>query len=165
MKGSDYSDPINPFDFENAPLFEIKLTKGNQKMDNGSAVANYDGCKFIPKTAPLHFGDGMTFDGSIEMKKAFVEWLENDAPKINNYQWKEWSDELVEKVNTNLATFTSSYSAPRTPVAKANEAIVNIVDTTPKNTDVRPTVVEDEDIPEGDVTADDDAWVDAILNG
>ena len=169
MKGSDYSDPINPFDFEDAPLFEIKLTKGNQKMDNGTVVANYDGCKFIPKTAPLHFGDGMTFDGSMEMKKAFVEWLEKDAPQINNYQWKEWTDELTEKVNTNLATFTSGYSAPRTPVAKVKESIANIVDTTPttpKYTETRATSDEDDvEIPSGDVSEDDDAWVDSILNG
>ena len=166
MKGSDYTDAINPFDVNDAPLFEIKLTKGNQKMDNGSIVANYDGCKFIPKTAPLHFGEGLTFDGSLEMKKAFVEWLENDAPKINNYQWKEWSDELTEKVNTNLATYINGYSAPRTPVAKAKEAIANIVDTTPSYTETRATaVVEDVEIPSGDVTEDDDAWVDSILNG
>ena len=166
MKGSDYTDPINPFDFEDAPLFEIKLTKGNQKMDNGMVVANYDGCKFIPKTAPLHFGEGMTFDGSMEMKKAFVEWLEKDAPQINNYQWKEWTDEIIEKVNTNLATFTSNYSAPRTTVAKAKETISNIVDTTPKHVETRSTgVVEDVEIPSGDVSEDDDAWVDSILNG
>ena len=165
MKGSDYSDPINPFDFEDAPLFEIKLTKGNQKMDNGTAVANYEGCKFIPKTAPLHFGEGQTFDGSMEMKKAFIEWLEKDAPQINNYQWKEWSDELTEKVNTNLATFTSSYSAPRTSVAKAKQAIENIVDTTPTYATTTRTTVDDTDISEDDFSADDDAWVDSILNG
>jgi hypothetical protein len=164
MKGSEYTDPINPFDFEDAPLFEIKLTKGNQKMDNGGIVANYEGCKFIPKTAPLHFGDGLTFDGSMEMKKAYVEWLENGAPKINNYQWKEWTDELTEKVNTNLATYTSSYSAPRTSVAKAKEAIENIVDTTPKYAETKPSVVEDDDLTESNVSDDDDAWVDAILN-
>lgn len=167
MKGSDYTDPINPFDVNDTQLFEIKLTKGNQKMDNGSIVANYDGCKFIPKTAPLHFGEGLTFDGSMEMKKAFVEWLEKDAPKINNYQWKEWSEELTEKVNTNLATFISGYSAPRTPVAKAKEAIANIVDTTPTYTDNtrKSTVVEDVEMPSDGVTDDDDAWVDSILNG
>ena len=165
MKGSDYTDPINPFDFEDAPLFEIKLTKGNQKMDNGMVVANYDGCKFIPKTAPLHFGEGMTFDGSMEMKKAFVEWLEKDAPQINNYQWKEWTDEITEKVNTNLATFTSNYSAPRSTVAKAKETISNIVDTTPKHVESQTTsVVEDVEIPSDDVS-EDDAWVDSILNG
>jgi hypothetical protein len=165
MKGSDYTDPINPFDVNDAPLFEIKLTKGSQKMDNGSPVANYDGCKFIPKSAPLHFGEGLTFDGSNEMKKAFVEWLEKDAPQINNYQWKEWSDELTEKVNTNLATYTSSYSAPRTTVAKAKENIANIVDTNPKYTEPIQSISDYEELPEGDVTDDDDAWVDSILNG
>ena len=166
MKGSDYTDPINPFDFNDAPLFEIKLTKGTQKMDNGGIVANYDGCKFIPKSAPLHFGEGLTFDGSNEMKKAFVEWLEKDAPQINNYQWKEWSDELTEKVNTNLATYTSSYSAPRTTVAKVKEDIANIVES-PNHTETTTTSVSDIDdfLSEGSVSDDDDAWVDSILNG
>ena len=168
MKGSDYTDPINPFDFNDAPLFEIKLTKGNQKMDNGSVVANYDGCKFIPKTAPLHFGDGMTFDGSMEMKKAFIDWIENGAPKINNYQWKEWTDEITEKVNTNLATFTNSYTAPRTTVAKAKEVVSSVaeIDTTYVKEESRPTVVSDDVIlPEDNVSDEDDAWVDSILNG
>lgn len=167
LKGSDYTDPINPFAFEDAPLFEIKLTKGNQKMDNGGIVANYEGCKFIPKTAPLHFGDGKTFDGSMEMKKAFVEWLEKDAPQINNYQWKEWTDELTEKVNTNLATFTSSYVAPRTTVAKVKEEIGNVADTPSETSNYTEPQSEDvnDDTSAADISADDDAWVDAILNG
>ena len=166
LKGSDYTDPINPFAFDDAPLFEIKLTKGNQKMDNGGAVANYEGCKFITKTAPLHFGEGYTFDGSLEMKKAFVEWLEKDAPQINNYQWKEWTDEITEKVNTNLATFTSSYVAPRTTVAKVKEEIKNVADTTSEDLDYTIPQSEDtnDDSPDADISADDDAWVDAILN-
>ena len=163
LGGSEYTDPINPFAFDDAPLFEIKLTKGNQKMDNGTVVANYDGCKFIQKTAPLHFGEGKTFDGSMEMKKSFIEWLENDAPKINNYQWKDWSDELTEKVNTNLATFTSNYSAPRTTTAKVKEVINNIVDTSPKYTENQ-DIFKEESVVEN-VSEDDDAWVDAILNG
>ena len=164
MKGSDYTDPINPFGFEDSPLFEIKLTKGNQKMDNGAVVANYDGCKFIPKTAPLHFGDGMTFDGSMEMKKAFIEWLEKDAPQINNYRWKEWSDELTEKVNTNLATFTSNYIAPRSTVAKAKETIENIGNATPVYAETQDSV-KDDDISVSEISEDDDAWVESILNG
>ena len=166
MKGSDYTDPINPFAFDDAPLFEIKLTKGNQKMDNGTAVANYEGCKFIPKTAPLHFGDGMTFDGSMEMKKAFVEWIEKDAPQINNYRWKEWSEELTEKVNTNLATYTSNYTAPRTPAAKATEAIANIADVTTNKAETKSTpVVEEVEVADADASMDDDAWVESILGG
>ena len=84
MKGSDYTDPINPFDLFNAPLFEINITKDNKKMDNGNAPANYDACKFIQKTTPIHFGDGMTLDKTdVESKKAFVKWLDTDAPKIH----------------------------------------------------------------------------------
>lgn len=165
LKGSDYTDPINPFALEDAPLFEIKLTKGNQKMDNGGVVANYDGCKFIQKTSPLHFGDGLTYDGSMEMKKAFVDWIEKDAPQINNYQWKEWSDELTEKVNTNLATYTSGYSAPRTTVGKATEAILNIADTTTNTVDIPSTKISDNDDQDVDMSIDDDAWVESILNG
>ena len=80
-------------------------------------------------------------------------------------KWKEWSDELTEKVNTNLATYTSSYSAPRTTVAKAKENIVNIVDTTPKNVETQSTQIVDDALPEGEISDDDDAWVDSILNG
>jgi hypothetical protein len=166
LKGSDYTDAVNPFGFEESPLFEIKLTKGNQKMDNGTVVANYDGCKFISKTAPLHFGDNLTFDGSNEMKRAFVEWLEKDAPQINNYQWKEWSDELTEKVNTNLATYTSNYSAPRTSVAKAKETISNIANVTPPYVEQKATSVDENiELLTSDMSEDDDAWVDSILNG
>jgi hypothetical protein len=109
----------------------------------------------------------MTFDGSIEMKKAFIEWLEKDAPKINNYQWKDWSEELTEKVNTNLATYTSSYIAPRTPVAKA-KGVINNVEENIKPADTQVTVTVDDDMDNvmvGDISTDDDAWVDAILNG
>jgi hypothetical protein len=108
----------------------------------------------------------MTFDGSMEMKKAFVEWLENDAPKINNYQWKEWSEELTEKVNTNLATYTSGYTAPRTTTVKAKEAIQNIADvtSTPKNVETKSSI-SDDDIPEGTASMDDDDWVNSILEG
>ena len=79
----------------------------------------------------------------------------------------EWSDELTEKVNTNLATYTSSYSAPRTTVAQAKEFIKNnIVDTTPKHVETpHLTQIVDDTIPEDEFSDDDDAWVDSILNG
>jgi hypothetical protein len=95
-----------------------------------------------------------------------VETHENDAPKINNYQWKEWSEELTEKVNTNLATYTSGYTAPRTTTVKAKEAIQNIADvtSTPKNVETKSSI-SDDDIPEGTASMDDDDWVNSILEG
>lgn len=170
MKGSEFKDPIHPFDFFNARLFEINLKKGEQKMDNGGPVANYDGCGFIEKTAPIHFGDGQTLEMSDDSKKAFLDWLENEAPKINNYQWKEWDVELTEKVNANLATYTSGYVAPRTTVAKAQETVNIISDAAPKKksepivskqVEVEVPSVEDE----SPVSEDDDAWINSVLNG
>lgn len=165
MKGSEFKDAINPFDFFNARLFEINLKKGEQKMDNGGAVANYDGCGFIEKTAPIHFGDGQTLEQTNESKKAFLDWLENDAPKINNYQWKEWDAELTEKVNANLATYTSGYVAPRTPVAKAQETVNIISDVSPKKESAPAPVVEVSVENESPVSTDDDDWINSVLNG
>lgn len=177
MKGSQYKDAINPFDFFKARCFEINLTKDNKKMDNGREVMNYDSCGFIEKTAPIHFtdeeGNVVTLDKDIESKKLFIDWLENRAPKISDYFYKEWDAETTEKVNTNLSTFVSGYTAPTNKVAKASEIINDMNDDsdTKKKTTPKPKpapVVEDDEADETDtdaVSADDDAWVDSILNG
>lgn len=173
-KGSEFKDPINPFDFFDGRLFEINLKKGDQKMDNGRAVANYDACGFIEKTAPIHFGDGQTLTQDMDSKKAFMAWLEDGAPKIKEYFYKEWDDETTSKVNTNLATFSSGYVAPKTPTTKASEIVNEIVDEDKKESSntkqPKPKVVEKEpelevDEPEEEtVSDDDDDWVNSILN-
>jgi hypothetical protein len=52
-------------------------------------------------------------------------------------------------------------------VAKVKESIANIVDTTPDYTEknVESVVNDVVDIPSNNVSDDDDAWVDSILNG
>ena len=173
-KGSEYKAAINPFDLFDARLFEIKLTKGSQKMDNGQAVANYEGCGFIEKTSPIHFGDGLTLNRDIESKRAFMEWLENDAPKISEYFFKEWDTETTNKVNTNLATYSSEYVAPakQSTKSKASEVINDIVNeekaelSKSSNTKKEPveqmTTKDDDD--EVEVSDEDDDWVNSILN-
>lgn len=166
-KGSEYKDPINPFDFFNGRLFELNLTKGNQKMD-GREVTNYDACGFVEKSAPIHFGDGKTLTQDNESKKEFLEWLEDGAPKIKDYFFKEWDAELTEKVNKNLATFQSGYVAPtKSTTTKAKELIDEITneDKTPKSEPKKTTkVTEPEDTQEISTDEDDD-WVNSILNG
>lgn len=167
IKGSEYKDPINPFDFFDGRLFELNLTKGSQKMDNGREVTNYDACGFIEKTAPIHFGDNQTLSQDMESKKAFISWLEEGAPKIKEYFFKEWDDELTNKVNTNLATFTSGYTPPtKSATASAKELVQNITGDEKKPAPVvekKPeTVVEPDD--EVVATTDDDEWVNSILN-
>lgn len=166
--GSEFKEAINPFDFFNARLFEIRLSKGTQKMDNGGIVTNYDACGFIEKTAPIHFGDGLTLGKDIESKKAFMEWLEKDAPKISDYFWKEWDEETTNKVNTNLATFASGYVEPakKSTKSQASAVVQEMIEEdreeaeTPKKS---AKTVEPEDEDETVVDEDED-WVNSILN-
>ena len=152
LKGSEFTDPVNVFDFFNAPLFEIKITKDNKKMDNSREVANYDGCKFL------------------QTKKAFLKWLETDAPKISNYFFKEWDAETTQKVNVNLASYTSGYVAPKTKNARTQEIlneIANVGSTpTPKAEAPAPTPKAEETSSGKDdinVNSDDMKWLDDVL--
>ena len=117
------------------------MTKDTGAKMGTRPVAKYDACGFIEKSAPIHFGDGQTLEHNPESQKAYLKWLENDAPKITDYYFKEWDAETTERVNANLATFVSGYSAPapRTPEAAAREIV--------------------DDLPLGD----DEAWAQAIL--
>lgn len=181
MKSTEFTEGFNPFDLYDARLFEINLVKDPQKkMDDGKPVANYEGCRFIEKTSPIHFGEGQTLTrGDVDSQKAFFKWLTDGAPNIKEYFWKEWDSETTEKVNSILATYTSGYSAPRTPVAKAQEA-VNIVSETRTSNPVPAASVE-EDMPAAiadDIPADDaespntysadeenEDWINQVLNG
>lgn len=168
LKGSEFSDAINPFHFLSANLFEINLTKGSQKMDGIHEVAEYGACKFIDKKAPLHYGekdDLKTVEQTRESMDAYIEWLKTNAPKINNYQWKDWDQTTIEKVNQNLATYTSSYSAPRTTVASANEVMQDVINNQnkPEQKVASETIMEAENT--GDVITpnDDDEWLQSVL--
>ena len=164
MKSTEFTDGFNPFALFNARLFEINLTKGDQKMDNGRVVANYDACRFIDKTAPIHFGDGQTLtQDDPETQKAFLDWLDKDAPKIKNYLWKEWDAETTEKVNSILATYKSGYVAPRTTTAVAKETVKNVPET-PVSTPVIETTMKEEPVQETTISEDDDAWINSVLN-
>lgn len=193
MKSTEFTDGFNPFALYDGRLFEINMTKdASKKMDNNrKAVANYDACRFIEKTAPIHFYVDNGGEEKVKMtlsaddrdsQKAFFNWLEKDAPKIKDYFWKEWDSETTEKVNANLATYTSGYSAPRTTAAAAKEAVNAATTTT--NKPVEPAapsaLAEDEDMPdftsggttgspeipanETPVSTDDDDWINSVLN-
>lgn len=185
MKDTDFTEGFNPFDAFEGRLFEINMTKDASKKIEGNnrAVANYDACKFTEKSAPIHFTVGEdTITLSRDDKntqKAFMNWLENDAPKIKDYFWKEWDAETTAKVNANLATYTSGYEAPRTTTASAKEAVKEATEnpkpaTTPVTLEDMPDFSEEKaetvstDIPEetdaGDVSAADDDWINNILN-
>lgn len=180
MKSTEFTEGFNPFDFYNGRLFEINLTKdASKKMDNDKPVTNYEACRFIEKEAPIHFMVGetqMTLSADDrDSQKAFFNWLEQDAPKIKNYFWKEWDAETTAKVNANLATYTSGYTAPRTPVANAQETVSQATESAPVQSAPAveiPTSIS-EDMPDeianisGDetpISAADDDWINSVLN-
>lgn len=182
MTSTEFTEGFNPFALYDARLFEINMTKdASKKMDNSNkAVANYDACRFIEKTAPIHFNVGdeiRTLSATDkESQKAFFNWLENDAPKIKEYFWKEWDAETTAKVNANLATYTSGYVAPRTTTAAARET-VNTATTSSPIPQAAPAepVYNDEDMPDftgegndtdtASVSTEDDDWINSVLNG
>ena len=179
MKSTEFTEGFNPFALYDGKLFEINLTKDSKKMDNDKTVTNYDACRFIEKGAPIHFTVGETkmtlSSDDKESQKAFFNWLEKDAPKIKDYLWKPWDSETTAKVNANLATYTSGYVAPRTTTAAAQEAVNEAVKTEEKQ-EFRvdegdlPNFSEglDTSIPGDDdtttVSADDDDWINSVLN-
>ena len=185
MKDTEFADGFNPFDLYEGKLFEINLTLDAAKKMDGKSVTNYDACRFIERTAPIHFPVGedkitLARDDR-ESQKAFFNWLEKDAPKIKDYFWKEWDSETTAKVNANLSTYTSGYVAPRTPTANAQQTIQEATEnpeppksTVPEVEDMpdftgggQPAEVKTEEVeedPAPTISSDDDAWVNTILN-
>ena len=178
MKSSEFTDGFNPFDLYDGRLFEINITKDAQKKVNGNAVSNVDACRFIEKTAPIHFTVGeqkMTLTRDRDSQQAFFNCLQKDAPKMSDYFWKEWDAETTEKVNANLASYTSNYVAPRSTVAAVTEAVNAATQAAPQPTPA-PVV---EDMPdftgegsntpeppadETTVSPEDDDWINQVLN-
>lgn len=182
MKSTEFTEGFNPFDLYNGRLFEINLTKDATKKlegDGNRTVTNYDACRFTEKGAPIHFPVGdetwtLTADNK-ESQKAFFNWLEKET-KIKDYFWKEWDAETTAKVNKNLASYTSGYVAPRTPVASAQETVATATANTvptPAPAPVVPstpaTSLDDiDDLPPADepssVSTEDDDWINSVLN-
>ena len=88
----EYGKPYNPFD----PF------KGRVMALTVSIVAgynNYDLSKFVGEGTPLLL-DGKPLESSPEAMAKFVEFLKNGSPDLSNYDYKEWSDEVREKVKS-----------------------------------------------------------------
>lgn len=88
----EYGKPYNPFD----PL------KGRVMAITVSIVAgynNYDLSKFVGEETPLLM-DGKPIESSPGEMQKFVEFLKNNSPDLSNYDYKEWTDEVREKVRS-----------------------------------------------------------------
>jgi hypothetical protein len=88
----EYGKPYNPFD----PF------KGRVMALTVSIVAgynNYDLSKFVGDETPLML-DGKPLESSPEQMAKFVEFLKTNSPDLSNYDYKEWTDDVREKVKS-----------------------------------------------------------------
>jgi len=88
----EYGKPYNPFD----PF------KGRVMALTVNIVAgynNYDSSKFVGDETPLML-DGKPLEQSKEAMAKFVEFLKNNSPDLSNYDYKDWSDNIREKVKS-----------------------------------------------------------------
>lgn len=88
----EYGKPYNPFD----PF------KGRVMALTVSIVAgynNYDLSKFVGDETPLML-DGKPLESSPEQMTKFVEFLKTNSPDLSNYDYKDWTDDVREKVKS-----------------------------------------------------------------
>jgi hypothetical protein len=90
----EYGKPYNPFD----PM------KGRVMALTVNIVAgynNYDSSKFVGEETPLLL-DGRPLEQDAQQMAKFVEFLKTNSPDLSNYDYKEWNDEIREKVRSTI---------------------------------------------------------------
>ena len=88
----EYGKPYNPFD----PF------KGRVMALNVAIVAgynNYDLSKFVGDETPLML-DAKPLQQTQQDMARFVEFLKTSSPDLSNYDYKEWTDDVREKVKS-----------------------------------------------------------------
>lgn len=151
---TEVADAQNPFGLFDAPYFELVINT------NAAGYTNYTTSKFNPKSVAITFND-QTLENDADSRAAFIEWLKNEAPDINRFAYKPWTDEVRQKVMVNLATYTGGL---KTTVANTAEAAP--VDAAPRSVDAAAveavSSILDEPEDEGDAEVTDD--IDAFLS-
>jgi hypothetical protein len=115
----EYGKPYNPFD----PF------KGRVMALTVSIVAgynNYDLSKFVGEETSLLL-DGKPLEQNAETMSKFVEFLKTNSPDLSNYDYKEWTDDIREKVKSvienTVPTMRTSESIQREAAKPTNISI------------------------------------------
>lgn len=86
----EFGDPTNPFDLFEGKMFALHVVK-KQKWNN------FDLCEFVGERTPLIL-DGKPIQKTKEDMSKVVDYLKNNSPELEKYDYKEWTDETHEKV-------------------------------------------------------------------
>lgn len=88
----EYGKPYNPFDPFKGRVMALTVTIS-------AGFNNYDLSKFVGEETPLML-NGKPLQQTQEDMAKFVEFLKGNSPDLSNYDYKEWSDDVREKVKT-----------------------------------------------------------------
>jgi hypothetical protein len=85
--------PCNPYDLFEGKLFALHITK-KQKWNN------YDSCEFVGDKCSLILpGEKNSIQKQKEDMDKVLAWLKENSPELDKYEYKDWTDEITEKVH------------------------------------------------------------------
>lgn len=90
----EYGKPYNPFDPFKGRVMALTVTIAG-------GYNNYDLSKFVGDETPLML-DGKPLEQTSEHMAKFVEFLKTNSPDLSNYDFREWDDEIREKVRSTI---------------------------------------------------------------
>jgi hypothetical protein len=86
-------NPCNPYDLFEGKLFALHITK-KQKWNN------YDSCEFVGDKCSLQLpGEPAAIQKTKEDMGRVLNWLKENSPELDKYEYKDWTDEVTEKVH------------------------------------------------------------------
>lgn len=110
----EFGKPYNPFD----PF------KGRVMALTVSIVAgfnNYDSSKFVGEETPVML-NGKPLQQTQQDMTAFAEFLKTNSPDLANYDYKDWTDEVREKVKMVIENTVPSMRTAETITKEASRA-------------------------------------------
>jgi hypothetical protein len=83
----------NPFDLFEGKLFALHITK-KQKWNN------YDSCEFVGDKIALKLpGEDAPIKKDKKDMDRVLNWLKEGSPELDKYEYKDWTDELTNKIH------------------------------------------------------------------
>jgi hypothetical protein len=118
----EYGRPYNPFDPFKGRVMALTVTIV-------AGYNNYDLSKFVGEETPLLL-DGKPLEQNSDNMAKFVEFLKTNSPDLSNYDYKEWTDDVREKVKSvienTVPTMRTSESLQREASKPTNISVASV---------------------------------------
>jgi hypothetical protein len=88
----EYGKPYNPFDPFKGRVMALTVTIV-------AGYNNYDLSKFVGDETPLML-DGKPIQQNAQEMGKFVDFLKTNSPDLSNYDYKDWTDDIRDKVKS-----------------------------------------------------------------